>query len=266
VTSTPFSVAYGSGVVNGTVASDTVTFMSKTVPLTFGLADNVSQEFSSYPMDGIVGFGRLQNVVNNPTGVNAPTLIDVLVSENIITSKQFGIHLNGGVDKSNDGEINFGAPDSSIINGSLNYIAAIDNPSGFWELPIDSASVNGKQANIQSGVTAILDSGTSFMLLPPSDADAINLQIPGVVKDGETYMIPCDSSVPISLTFGGKAYNVDPQNYVGGQNDGACTSNIAGHQAFGPTQWLLGDTFLKNVYTMFDSDGSRVGFGYLKGL
>jgi hypothetical protein len=35
-------------------------------------------------------------------------------------------------------------------------------------------------------------------------------------------------------------------------------------QTFGPSQWLLGETFLKNVYTLFDYDGARVGFGNLK--
>jgi hypothetical protein len=230
------------------------------------MATNVSQEFSSFPMDGIVGLGRLQNAVNNPDGVKAPTLVDVLASQNVISSKQVGIHLSsGGADGTNNGEITFGAADTSVIDGPLNYVAAVDNANGFWELPVDSASVGGKTVAIQPGVTAILDSGTSLMLLPAADADAVNLQIPGAVKNGETYTIPCDASAPVSLTFGGKAYGVDPKNYVGAKNGTACTSNIVGRQTFGATEWLLGDTFLKNVYTLFDYDGARVGFGYLDG-
>jgi Eukaryotic aspartyl protease len=215
-------------------------------------------------MDGIVGLGRLQNVADNSEGVKAPTLVDVLVSQNVISSKQIGIHLSGGADTLNDGEITFGAADTSVIDGALSYVAALDNDDGFWEVPVAGANVNGKPAAIQQGVTAILDSGTSFMLLPPADADALNIQIPGAVANGETYTVPCDASASVTVTIAGQQWAIDPKNYVGVQSGDACLSNIVAHQTFGATQWLLGETFLKNVYTLFDNDGARVGFGNLK--
>jgi hypothetical protein len=224
----------------------------------------VSDEFNSFPMDGIVGLGRLQNVADNTEGVKAPTLVDVLVSQNVISSKQIGIHLSGGTDTLNDGEITFGAADASVIDGALSYVPALANDDGFWEVPVTGASVNGKPTAIQQGATAILDSGTSFMLLPPADADALNLQIPGAVANGETYAVPCDSSALVTLTIAGQQWAIDPKNYVGVQSGNACASNIVAHQTFGATQWLLGETFLKNVYTLFDYDGARVGFGNLK--
>jgi hypothetical protein len=234
------------------------------LPLGFGLATNVSDEFNSFPMDGIVGLGRLQNVADNSEGVKAPTLVDALVAQNVITAKVIGIHLSGGTDPGNDGEITFGAADASVIDGDLSYVAALGNDDGFWEVPVGGASVGGKPAAIQQGVTAILDSGTSFILLPPADADAINLQIPGAVANGETYQIPCDASVSVTVTLAGQQWTIDPKNYVGTPSGNACVSNIVSHQTFGATQWLLGETFLKNVYTVFDNDGARVGFANLK--
>jgi hypothetical protein len=263
-TANDFAVYYGSGSVSGSVASDTVTFLGKALPLGFGLATNVSEEFNSFPMDGIVGLGRLQNVADNAEGVKAPTLVDVLVAQGVISAKVIGIHLSGGADPNNDGEITFGAADTSLIDGDLSYVAAINNADGFWEIPVGGASVGGKPAAIQTGVTAILDSGTSFMLLPPADADALNLQIPGAVANGETYLIPCGSNTPVVLTLAGRQWPIDPKNYVGNPSGNACQSNIVSHLTFGATQWLLGETFLKNVYTLFDNDGARVGFGNLK--
>ena len=162
-------------------------------------------------MDGIVGLGRLQNVADNAEGVKAPTLVDALVAQNVITAKVIGIHLSGGTDALNDGEITFGAADASVIDGDLSYVPAIKNDDGFWEVPVAGASVGGKPAAIQQGVTAILDSGTSFMLLPPADADAINLQIPGAVANGETYAVPCGSSALVTLTHRRAAVGHRPQ-------------------------------------------------------
>lgn len=34
-----------------------------------------------------------------------------------------------------------------------------------------------------------------------------------------------------------------------------------GRQTFGEKQWLVGDVFLKNVYTVLDAEQGRVGFG-----
>jgi hypothetical protein len=237
--------------------------------LTFGLASNVSNDFSSYSMDGITGFGRVNKVVNNPTGVKAPTLTDTLVSQGIIKNNLFGLRLSRSVDNLNNGKIDFGAPDTSAFTGDLNYIPTTDNDRGFWEIPVDKATYDGKDAAIQSGVTAILDSGSTFILLPPSDAQAIHNLIAGSANDGETFTLPCDTAKVLSFSFGGKAYNIVPKDYVGevtSPGGNTCSSNIVGKTTFGPTQWLVGDVFLKNVYSVFDADGSRVGLAPIIGV
>jgi hypothetical protein len=216
-------------------------------------------------MDGILGIGRLDDLTSNPNGVKAPTIVDTLVSQNIITAKLFGLRLSRASDGGNDGEINFGSPDTSAFSGSLNYVAALKNTDGFWEIPITSISFNGKTASIQSGVTVLLDSGTSYMLVPPTDADAIHAVIPGSKKNGEVYTVPCNTNTPLTLTFGGQAYTILPVDYIGAPGtDGTCASNVVARTTFSATQWLVGDVFLKNVYTVFDYDGSRIGFGQPK--
>jgi hypothetical protein len=256
-----FAISYGSGNVNGTIATDTVGLLGKSVQLTFGLAGGVSNDFSDYPMDGILGVGRLGNVVNNPTGVKAPTIVDVFASQGIITPKLIGIRLSRTADKLNNGELSFGAPDpSAYVAGTLNYIPAMNNSNGFWEIPLTGAGFNGVNAVLQPNITILLDTGTSYMLLPPADATALHALIPGAKGNDQVYTIPCNTNQPLTLNIGGQTYNISPEDYVGYVNsDGSCTSNIVGQTTFSANQWLVGDVFLKNVYTVLDYDGSRVG-------
>jgi hypothetical protein len=236
------------------------------VPLTFGLGKNVSDDFSSYPMDGILALGRPETINSDTTGVNAPSLMDVLVSQKVIDAKFFGLDIWRNADGgNNNGELNLGAPDSSRYDGSLNYIPAISDSNGFWEIPISDAGVDGKSAGL-TGRSAIIDSGTSFILMPQGDAAKLHALIPGSSQNGATFTVPCDATNKVQFSFGGTAYDISTKDYVGkAVGGGACTSNIVGEQVFGATQWLVGDVFLKNVYAGFDYDEQRVGFAAKKG-
>jgi len=156
------------------------------VPLTFGLAQSVSDEFLSYPMDGILGLGRPDTLSSDPTGVKAPSLLDALVSQKIISTKLFGLALSRAADGgSNNGEINFGNPDTSRYDGDLNYVLAVTGTNGFWEIPMADAGVDGKKFGL-TGRTAIIDSGTSFILMPQNDAATLHQGIPNSSQNGES--------------------------------------------------------------------------------
>lgn len=247
-----FSITYGTGSVSGTLAADTFHIGPLSPALTFGLASTVSAEFSSYPMDGILGIGR---------GPGSPLLLDVLSSSKIISSKQYGIHLSRATDNSADGELNIGELNKDRFSGDINYIKAVDTTTGFWEIPIDNAGLDGKSLGLTSR-TAIIDTGTSFILAPPADAQALHANIQGHKQDGETFSVPCDTRAIIQFTFNKQVYNISTADWRGGKLDsGLCRSNIVGRQTFGEKQWLVGDVFLKNVYTVLDAEQGRVGFG-----
>lgn len=251
----PFSVTYGTGSVSGTLATDTIHIGALSPSVSFGLATNVSSEFKSYPMDGILGIGRGDVVAGTAQ------IMDVLKSDNLISSKLYGIHLSRGRDGLNDGELNLGSTNTARYSGDLNWLDCIPNDTGFWEIPVSDASVNGATIGLR-GKAGIMDTGTSYILIPPSDALAIHSKIEGYTQSGETFSVPCDTKATISFVFGDKTYEIATADWLGGRLDsGLCRSNIVGRQTFGESQWLIGDVFLKNVYSVFDFDGSRVGLG-----
>lgn len=259
-TSDAFSITYGSGQVSGFLATDTLHIGPLSPSLTFGLASNVSNEFRSYPMDGILGIGR-----GVAQGVPAPQVMDVLSSSNLIPAKLYGIHLSRARDGNPDGELNLGEVNKDRFSGDINYVQAISSDTGFWEIPLGSASVDGKNVELSGSRSTIIDSGTSYILMPLSDATALHGLISGSKQDApnsETFSVPCDSSASIAFTYNNVAYKIETDDWKGGKlASGLCRSNIVGRQTFGENQWLVGDVFLKNVYSVFDFQGGRVGFG-----
>ncbi|KAF2622279.1 acid protease [Macroventuria anomochaeta] len=252
---TPFSVTYGTGSVSGTLATDTLHIGSLSPSVSFGLATNVSSEFKSYPMDGILGIGR-GDVVQGTAQV-----MDVLKEDKLIGAKIYGIYLSRSKDGLADGELNLGEVNKDRLSGDLNWIDCVPNDTGFWEIPVADASVNGKTLGL-SGKKGLMDTGTSYILMPPADALAIHSQIPGFAQSGETFSVPCNTQAPLQFIFGKVGYNISTSDWLGGKlESGLCRSNIVGRQTFNESQWLIGDVFLKNVYSVFDFDGSRVGLG-----
>jgi len=250
-TSQTWSVTYGTGKVQGIVASDTVAFANYSLDMGFGLASAASDDFNNYPMDGILGLGRPDS-----NALGTPTIMGVLDTQAAMKENIIGIHLQRNADGTKDGQITFGGVDTSKFNGKLGYTSTVDASS--WEIAVDDAGVNGTPCNL-TGKSAIIDTGTSYILMPQSDADTLHALIPGSSSNGENYLVPCSSTANVHFTFSGTAYSVSPKDYVGKASGNLCNSNIIGHQAFGPNQWILGDVFLKNVYAVFDFDKNRIG-------
>jgi hypothetical protein len=228
--------------------------------MTFGLATNVSADFISYPMDGILGIGR------GTSDNDVPQIMDILASSKLIKAKMYGVHLSRNADGSNDGELNFGDVNKNRFTGDLNWNDVVANDMGFWEIRVDGAGINSSPLNFQGpSRTAIIDTGTSFILMPPADALLLHNQIPGFKQDGETFSVPCDSPSTLNFSINKQSYNISSKDWRGGKLDNAlCRSNIIGRKTFGDGQWLVGDVFLKNVYSVFDFDRKRVGLGVKK--
>lgn len=126
--------------------------------------------------------------------------------------------------------------------------------------------VGGK--TILTDRTGILDTGTTLMVLPPEDAAVVHSNIPGATSDGKGgFRIPCTNTVKVGLSFGGVIFEINPVDLtfqpVGKNLAGQCLSGISVGTVGGPTQWLVGDVFLKNVYFATDVTNDQMGLAVL---
>jgi len=249
-----FSIQYGTGSMTGIVSQDVVSVAGVKIKQSIGVATTEADFFNQTAFDGILGmgFGTISS-----EGVTTP--FDNMVQQLKIApvfSFHMGFTANGG-----GGELTLGGYDSSKFTGSLQYSPVTTQT--YWNIGLDSVSVNGQDSGVQAQDAAI-DTGTTLIVAPDSDAQAINQLLGAQPVDGQdgVYSISCDpSGLPdVVLSFNGNQFSVPASSYVFSNGDGTCMSGIAGDGGMGLTQWIVGDVFLRTYYAVFDSGNSQVGF------
>lgn len=251
-TSKTFSISYGTGKVAGDLAQDKFAVGGLDVSMTFGVANETSSDFTHFPFDGILGMSMSNGATDN--------FLKVMKDSKKLASTTFAVSLSRSKDGSNTGEVTLGGVDPSKFTGNLGYTTVSDKAGGDWAIPMDDFAYDGKKAGVTGRLTYI-DTGTTYNFGPPEDVAALHKLIPGAqsADGGLTYTVPCDSTKVLSVSFSGVAYTISPADWMSPPSGDTCTSNFYG-QAVVEGAWLLGDTFIKNVYAVFDVDKTRIGF------
>ncbi|KAK4684672.1 hypothetical protein P7C73_g5497, partial [Tremellales sp. Uapishka_1] len=283
---TPFQVTYGSGAVAGTLCSDTLSIAGMTLDAhTFGTTTQESVQFSgaTVPSDGLMGLS-----FSTLSQQKTSTPIESLATAGAVKQAIMGIALGRTADGTNDGEINFGAADSSKLDASTTQTLAVSSNDGFWQVALGAVTVNG--ANVLTGRQAILDTGTTLAIAPGNEyakhqaasgwtgltsslqchpPPRSNRRSPEVCllisflsrpptffddSDGQGgFTIPCTTNAQVTMTFGSVAFQIDARDLIftpvnANEPTGDCQSSISTGTVTDDVTWLLGDTFLKNVY------------------
>ncbi|KUI73999.1 Aspartic-type endopeptidase ctsD [Cytospora mali] len=251
-TSEGFSITYGTGKVAGTLTQDTISVGSLDVSMTFGVANTTSSDFTHFAFDGILGLAMIKGPTDNFMGS--------VKEDKLLKSNIFSFDLNRAEDGPNTGELTFGGIDSSKYSGDITYTPVDSSTNGEWAVALDDMGYDGTDAGVSEKL-AYIDTGTTYAFGPPEDVAALHKVIPGATSsDGVTFTAPCDSDKPMTITFSGVDHEISVKDWLSDPSSkGVCTSNIYGQEVVSGA-WLLGDVFLKNVYTVFDADQSRIGF------
>ncbi|KAF9582388.1 hypothetical protein BGW38_000272 [Lunasporangiospora selenospora] len=234
-------------------------------------------------VDGILGLTYTHGGLNktNPDTI-AIEVLNLLKNTSALTENKIGVWLQRTELAPNTittpgGEITFGGVNPQRFEGEVTYINSIPGDHS-WTIPVAGMTVGGKSVNINS-VTATIDTGTTVIAIPRKDAELINGLIPGAqALSGETgiWQVPCTGNTSVTLTFGNftvtipyeeLAHNIQKPNQPPRTFCISSFTTIAGQESI-LDQWILGDAFLKNVYSVFDfgtnaESGGRVGFAKL---
>lgn len=255
----PFSIQYADeSYALGYWAQDLVSFGPLALlSLTFGVADNVTSDI------GVLGIGMMDLESSNSSLADSfeyKNFPAALKDEGLIKSNSYSLYL--GTNNVSEGLILFGGVDHGKYDGKLyrmhiaNEFALLGDGPIYSNVILDGISGYGFEAVQQT--PALLDSGTSLQYLPGKYVDAVASYLEATTFDDDQgmYVVPClllqltdsisyyFSGVEIVVPIRDLLYQYD-QCYLGMIDSGDGTT-------------ILGDTFLKSAYVVYDFDNLEI--------
>lgn len=253
-------IVYGSGAVDIAYYVDTVGIPGASKNLTslqFGKA-TASQDLS----EGILGLG-----FGKGTNLNYSNFVDALQTQGVTNTKAFSVAL--GTSDTAGGNIVFGGVDTKKFSGSLASLDIASPASGDiqrYAVSLSSISyVNSSGTNKYSGSAlsgVVLDTGSSLCELPTAVVAAMAADV-GAEQDAASGLLVVDCSVmksgsKLEFDFGGVTIGVPMSEFVL-QDGNACILGVMALQSGSGITALLGDTFLRNAYVVFDQTNMKIG-------
>ncbi|KAF9928616.1 hypothetical protein BGZ67_006866 [Mortierella alpina] len=256
----PFRITYGQhkSFVSGVMGQDRVTLGSLTVQhQDLSIVLDESRRFEQ-TVDGILGLS-----LGAISGYK--TIFQNMVEQGLVDRGIFAFYL-GKQYLTGGGEVIFGDVDFGRVaaGGSIVFTKVIDPTR--WMVNLEDAHVEGRSLRGFVGkgqLKALIDTGTTLLVLPKNIADWINEQIPNSQMVSGKWTVPCDTTSGLTFTFEKTSFVVTPRDvareWIG--QPGRCYSGV---QTSSGDYMVIGDVFIKNNYVVFDADNRMVGFAPLR--
>ncbi|ODV94347.1 hypothetical protein PACTADRAFT_51204 [Pachysolen tannophilus NRRL Y-2460] len=262
---------------SGTWAYDNVVIAGANVTdLSFAVANESN---SSIGVLGI-GFEQLETTYASSTTIESYTYANMpakMVELGIIYKNAYSLYLNDS--EATSGTILFGGVDHDKYTGSLETVEIVNTyaSEGFTSpitlaVTLSSITVNGSTVT-DTLAPALLDSGTTSFYAPANVMESLSEALGGTYSsDIGYYTRDCvseDDDTQITLDFTGAKINASLYNLqvsISSSDDGyedssssSTTSTCAiGIFDSGDDSYILGDSFLRSAYVVFDLDDYQI--------
>ncbi|KAL8877985.1 MAG: hypothetical protein Q9198_004111 [Flavoplaca austrocitrina] len=272
-----FAIRYGdcTGVM-GNFTTDTVGIFGVSMDdVQMGLAFDGFEKADQRQARGIlgVGFESGESATNN-----YPNIVSQLVLNSHINSRAYSIWLDDY--NAATGNILFGGVDTTKYYGELIGLPIVKTGPSDNDMKSTTIQMTSLTFEDRSGLTdlfpegtifrVLVDTGGTLSLLPQSVAHAMYSAADVVIVDGEP-LVSCDlTTLTSNFTFGfggpdGAKIIIPLREFVvpamsGGLAfpDGTPACHFGVEVSSWPTAGILGDTFLRSVYAVFDLDNKQI--------
>jgi hypothetical protein len=206
--------------------------------------------FEDLPLDGIAGLGREPGSLFEgfrKAYPHAPGVMGFYFSDD---RQHTGTMALGGVDTSH------------VAPGERVQWFSMPGAEKRWGLRMEDIYVDKKPLHLcpKSGCDLLVDTGSSLVTGPPAGVDKVWSLIGEKVRcDGSNTGPQVDIAI---LGEDGKPHHfpLDPSQYVVRPDEGECQMGFGKLSFGGKGTWVLGSSFLRRFYSIFDEDKNRIGF------
>ncbi|XP_063338224.1 pepsin A-like [Pelmatolapia mariae] len=215
----------------------------------FGLSQTEAPFMQYMQADGILGLAYPSLSASGATPV-----FDNMMNAGLIDQNLFSVYLSSNTQQGS--VVTFGGVDINHYSGSITWIPL--SSELYWQITVDSVTVNGQVVACNGGCQAIVDTGTSMIVGPQSDIDNINAWLGAISQNGE-YLVNCNyiGQMPdVTFNINGQQFTLPASAYISQSQNYGCLTGFSGQ---GSNLWILGDVFLRQYYSIFDRGQNMVG-------
>ncbi|KAH6914450.1 aspartyl protease [Coprinopsis sp. MPI-PUGE-AT-0042] len=275
-------IRYGSGEISGPIASETVRVGNFTVERQeFIAADSLSTSLLEGDVSGILGLA-----FSTLSKTQTPPFWEQLLNDGQLDAPEMSFWLTrftdvlGARENEPGGVFTLGGRNTSLFSGEVEFLELAVTVPSFWLLPVTSLTVQGQSTRLTSGRASLaaIDTGTTLIGGPTDDVEAFWAQVPGSFpvpaneRNPGFWYFPCRTRLNVTISFGGRDWPISEEdmnfgrtqfgspNCLGAIFDLTRGTNIGNSQGPG---WVVGATFLKNVYSVFRAEPPSIGFAEL---
>lgn len=259
--STDFSINYGdSSFANGSYGYDNIVIGGKTVSnANFAVANQTNSTTAVWGI-GLLGSEAIVDTINtdgsfSPTYPNIPVQMK---NQGIIAQNAYSLWLNDV--NSEEGSLLFGGVDHAKYTGTLQSVPLLSTirgtqPNSFTVALGDLSLYQGSNSAVIASmkIGALLDSGSSFTSLPATVVDTIIQALGGSYTSGYV-IVPCASSGGLTFDIAGITVDVPFSQMMFELSKEQCILGIIPDNSY----TILGDTFLRSVYSVYDIDSLEI--------
>lgn len=256
-----FRILYGSGSVRGIYSYDDLCLGDDLVIKKQRFAEvedagGLGDFYVTAKFDGVLGMAFTALARDETVTVFENAILQGLIDQPI-----FAFYLGDY----GPGELTLGGYDPSKFEGELNFVDLYR--ATYWEITLDRVSIGNTNFSTPnqdgSPTTAIIDTGESMITGPAKDIEQIAASVGAEPSRGGGFTIDCykvESMPDIVFTIGGKDYNIPGKKLVI-EADEICLFALMVFEEPGfPYQWMLGDVFMRQFYTVFNYENKSIGF------
>ncbi|KAG8705493.1 Type I transmembrane sorting receptor [Ceratobasidium sp. 394] len=255
-------LTYGDGSsASGPVYLDTVSIAGVSVTgQKFAAVTSESNSLASNEADGIVGLG-----FPGISATHSSSFVENAISQGTVSHPEFSFALNEA-----GPELYIGGENPDKYTGEFTCAPVLEE--GYWLVEGMAAPSPAQDTQRYSG-RMIIDSGTTIIYGREDEVRRFYSGIAGAQECDPSacgtagyWTVPCDKVPDVVFTFGGKDFSIPKEDFnLGSSSPGGstCVAALADSRDNSMDAWVVGDTYMKGVYSKFDIGNSQVCFATL---